>query len=81
PFLLIVRTMQAIGAAGVLSVSSALIRHTYPTRQLGHGLGINAVIVTSAAAAAPTVGGLVLAVAPWPWVFACTIPLAIVSLI
>ena len=81
PFLLIVRTMQAIGAAGVLSVSSALIRHTYPTRQLGRGLGINAVIVTSAAAAAPTVGGLVLAVAPWPWVFACTIPLAIVSLI
>ncbi|WP_301074284.1 MFS transporter [Sphingomonas sp.] len=81
PFLLIVRAMQAIGAAGVLSVSSALIRQTYPARQLGRGLGINAVVVTSAAAAAPTIGGLVLAVAPWPWVFACTIPPALISLV
>lgn len=80
PFLLIVRAVQAIGAAGVLSVSSALIRSTYPARQLGRGLGINSVIVTSSAAAAPTIGGLVLAVAPWPWVFASSIPFAIVSI-
>ena len=80
PFLLIVRAVQAIGAAGVLSVSSALIRQTYPAKQLGRGLGINSVIVTSSAAAAPTIGGLVLAVAPWPWVFASAIPFAIVSI-
>ncbi len=81
PFLLIVRAVQAIGAAGVLSVSSALIRQTYPAKQLGRGLGINSVIVTSSAAAAPTIGGLVLAVAPWPWVFASAIPFAIISIL
>ena len=81
PFLLIVRAAQAIGAAGALSVSSALIRSTYPAKQLGRGLGINAVIVSSSAAAAPTIGGLVLAVAPWPWVFACAIPFAVLSLL
>lgn len=80
PFLLIVRTAQAIGAAGALAVSSALIRATYPASQLGRGLGINSVIVSSSAAAAPTIGGLVLAVAPWPWVFACAIPFALLSL-
>ncbi|MBN8814496.1 MAG: MFS transporter [Sphingomonas sp.] len=80
PFLLIVRAAQAIGAAGALSVSSALIRSTYPSSQLGRGLGINSVIVSSSAAAAPTIGGLVLAVAPWPWVFACAIPFALLSL-
>jgi DHA2 family multidrug resistance protein-like MFS transporter len=80
PFLLLVRAVQAIGAAGVLSVSSALIRQTYPSSQLGRGLGINSVIVTSSAAAAPTIGGLVLAIAPWPWVFASAIPFAIVSI-
>lgn len=67
PFLLVVRAAQAIGAAGALSVSSALIRSTYPSKQLGRGLGINSVIVSSSAAAAPTIGGLVLAIAPWPW--------------
>ena len=80
PFLLIVRAAQAIGAAGALSVSSALIRQTYPAKQLGRGLGINSVIVSSSAAAAPTIGGLVLSVAPWPWVFACAIPFALLSL-
>ena len=79
-FLLIVRAAQAIGAAGALSVSSALIRATYPAKQLGRGLGVNSVIVSSAAAAAPTIGGLVLAIAPWPWVFASAIPFALLSL-
>lgn len=81
PFLLIIRAVQAMGAAAVLSVSSALIRQVYPSNQLGRGLGINSVIVTSAAAAAPTIGGLVLAVAPWPWIFASAIPFAIVSIV
>jgi MFS transporter, DHA2 family, multidrug resistance protein len=81
PFLLIVRAAQAVGAAGALAVASALIRATYPAKQLGRGLGINSVIVASAAAAAPTIGGLVLGLAPWPWVFASAIPFAILSLL
>ena len=81
PFLLIVRAAQALGAAAALSVSSALIRSTYPAKQLGRGLGINSVVVTSSAAFAPTAGGLILAVAPWPWVFASAVPFAILSLI
>ena len=81
PFLLVVRAAQALGAAGALAVASALIRQTYPASQLGRGLGINSVIVSSSAAAAPTIGGLVLSVAPWPWVFASAIPFAILSLL
>lgn len=80
PFLLIVRAAQAIGAAAALSVSSALIRSTYPTKHLGRGLGINSVFVSSSAAAAPAIGGLVLGIAPWPWVFASAVPFAIASL-
>ena len=81
PFLLVVRVAQALGAAGVLSVSSALIRSIYPSTQLGRGLGLNSVMVSSAAALAPTLGGLILAVAPWPWVFAVGVPFALLSLI
>ena len=80
PFLLIIRAVQATGAAGVLAVASALIRQIYPANQLGRGLGINSVVVTSSAAAAPTIGGLILSVAPWPWVFASAVPFAIASL-
>ena len=81
PFLLVVRAAQALGAAAALSVSSALIRSIYPAKQLGRGLGINSVVVSSSAALAPTIGGLVLGIAPWPWVFASAVPFALLSLV
>jgi DHA2 family multidrug resistance protein-like MFS transporter len=81
PFLLIVRGFQAIGAAATLSVTSALVRNIYPRAQLGRGLGLNGVVVSSSAAAAPTLGGAVLAIAPWPWVFASAVPFALGSLL
>ncbi len=81
PFLLIVRAAQALGGAAALSVMSALIRSIYPSNQLGRGLGLNSVTVSVAAALAPTVGGAILSVAPWPWVFAAGLPLALLSLL
>ncbi len=81
PFLLIVRAIQAVGAAACLSVSSALIRAIYPAPQLGRGLSINGVVVSSAGAFAPTLGGLILSFASWPWIFAAASPLALLSLL
>ncbi len=75
------RAMQAVGAGAALSVSAALVRATYPARQLGRGMGISTIIITSAAAVAPTLGGAILAVAPWQWVFAIAIPFAVISLL
>jgi DHA2 family multidrug resistance protein-like MFS transporter len=79
--LLVVRAAQALGASASLSVSSALIRSTFPGRQLGRGLAVNGAVVSSCLALAPPVGGLVLAVASWPWIFAVAIPFAVLSLI
>src|SRR4051812_32474307 len=81
PFLLVVRAAQSLGAAAALSVSSAILRAIYPARQLGRGLGINSVVVSSALALAPTLGGLVLVFGNWPWVFAAAVPFAILSLL
>ena len=81
PVLLVIRTLQALGAAAVLSVSSAIVRAIYPRHLLGRGLALNAIIGSSAAALAPTLGGLILKVAPWPWVFIIGAPLGICSLL
>ena len=80
PFLLVVRAIQALGAAAVLSVTSALIRQLYAPKHLGRGLGFNSVVVSSAAALAPTAGGMILAFASWPWLFAAAMPFALASL-
>ena len=52
-------------------------------RPLGsaRGLGVNTVVVSSANALAPTLGGLVLSVTTWPWIFAAAAPLALLSLV
>jgi MFS transporter, DHA2 family, multidrug resistance protein len=79
--LLLLRALQAVGAAMALSVSAAMLRQIYPARQLGSGMGINSVIVASSAALAPTLGGFIVAHAPWQWVFAAAVPFAVVSLL
>lgn len=80
PFLLITRAAQSLGAAAMLSVSSALIRSIYPSTRLGRGLALNSIVVSSSAAFAPTLGGLLLAIASWPWIFAATVPFALLSI-
>jgi len=80
PLLLAARALQALGAAAALSVGSALIRSIYPTNQLGRGLGINTIIVASAAAVAPILGGYIVSVVSWHWIFVATVPLGLLSL-
>jgi DHA2 family multidrug resistance protein-like MFS transporter len=81
PFLLLVRAFQALGAAMVLSVSSALVRSIYPLSRLGRGLSFNTMVATVAAAAAPVAGGAILAVASWPWLFAIVVPFGVLSIL
>jgi DHA2 family multidrug resistance protein-like MFS transporter len=80
PVLLLLRASQGFGAAAALSVSQALTRSIYPAAMLGRGMGINAVVVSVAAAAAPSLGGLVLGAVDWPFVFTCPVPFAVLSL-
>jgi MFS transporter, DHA2 family, multidrug resistance protein len=73
------RVIQGIGAAGIMSVNGALVRHTYPYRYLGRAVGINAFVVASAAAIGPTIASAVLAVAHWRWLFGINVPLGVAA--
>src|SRR5580700_10135107 len=76
----IARVVQGLGAAGIMSVSAALVRFTYPQRHLGRALGINAFVVASSAALGPTIASAVLAVAHWRWLFGINVPLGVLTL-
>jgi MFS transporter, DHA2 family, multidrug resistance protein len=73
------RVVQGIGAAGIMSVNGALVRHTYPYRYLGRAVGINAFVVATAAALGPTIASAVLAVAHWRWLFGINLPLGVAA--
>ena len=79
--LLLLRAVQAIGAAMALSVSAAMLRQIYPASRLGTGMGINSVIVASSAALAPTLGGYIVGNLPWQTVFVAAAPMAVISLL
>ncbi|MGJ4965728.1 MFS transporter [Bradyrhizobium sp. HKCCYLRH3061] len=79
--LTLARILQGFGAAGILSVNSALVRFTYPHALLGRGIGINAMVVAVSAAVGPTIAAGILAVGSWPWLFAINVPLGIVTFV
>lgn len=79
--LLACRIAQGLGSSAVMSLTGGLIRHTYPARQLGRAIGINAMMVAASGAAAPTVAAAILAVGPWHWLFMANLPVALAGLL
>jgi MFS transporter, DHA2 family, multidrug resistance protein len=77
----IARVIQGLGAAAIMSVSAGLVRFTYPHRQLGRAVGINAFVVATSAALGPTIASAVLAVAHWRWLFGINLPLGVIALL
>ncbi|MGC2085235.1 MAG: MFS transporter, partial [Bradyrhizobium sp.] len=77
--LTVARILQGFGAAGILSVNSALVRYTYPHALLGRGIGINALVVAISAAVGPTIAAGILSFGTWPWLFAINVPLGFVT--
>jgi DHA2 family multidrug resistance protein-like MFS transporter len=79
--LIIGRALQGLGAAGLMSVNTALVRYTYPRRQLGRGIAVVSLVVSVSSASGPSVAAAILAFAPWPWLFAVNVPIGIVTFI
>ena len=81
PTLALARVIQGFGAAGIMSVNTALVRMIYPPAHLGRGVAINAMVVAVSSAVGPTVASGVLAIAPWPWLFAINVPIGIAAIV
>jgi DHA2 family multidrug resistance protein-like MFS transporter len=73
------RALQGLGAGGIMSVNGALLRFTCPAGQLGRFVGLNALVVSAAAALGPTVASAILALGPWEWLFAVNVPIGVVA--
>ena len=81
PSLLTARALQGLGASGILSVNTALVRFVYPGRLQGRGFGYNALVVATAFTLGPTVASGILAIGPWSWLFAINIPFGLVAIL
>ena len=55
PTLTVARVVQGFGAAGMMSVNSALVRFIYPRHLLGRGFGVNVMVGSASSALGPTI--------------------------
>ncbi|WP_346795818.1 MFS transporter [Halomonas sp. Bachu 37] len=78
--LLVFRALQGLGAAATLSIGPSLYRAVFPSRLLGSALGLSALVVAGGYAAGPTLSGVILSFATWPWLFALNVPLGLSAL-
>ena len=81
PSLLMARALQGLGASGILSINTALVRAVYPGRLEGRGFGHNALVVATAFTLGPTIASGILAIGPWAWLFAINIPFGLAAIL
>lgn len=75
------RVIQGLGAAGLMSVNTAVLRYVVPQAKFGAALGINALVVAVAATVGPVLAGVMLAHLSWQWLFAINIPLGVLAIL
>ncbi|EKO1913181.1 MFS transporter [Clostridium botulinum] len=80
-FLIFSRIVQAIGAAMTMSTSQGIITHTFPPNERGRALGISGTSVALGTLLGPPLGGLIISVVSWEYIFLINVPVGLVAFI
>ena len=78
-FLIGARVVQALGAAMVFSLGIGIITESFPREERGKAIGISGTLISIGIIAGPTIGGMILSVATWHWIFFVNLPIGILG--
>lgn len=79
--LILARAGQGLGAAMMMAIGPAIITDSFPPRLRGQALGLMGSVVAVGLTLGPVVGGYIVAVASWRWIFLINLPIGIIGLI
>ena len=79
PLLLAARCVQAVGSGASMANSQGIITRTFPQEERGRALGINGSFVALGLLAGPAIGGLIITVASWEYLFWINVPIGIAA--
>jgi EmrB/QacA subfamily drug resistance transporter len=71
------RLVQGAGAAMLMANSMAIITEVFPPTERGRAMGINSITWAIGGIIGPVVGGIILSVASWRWIFLVNLPVGI----
>ena len=75
------RVLQALGAAMMFAAGPAIITAAFPPTERGRALGLMAIAVSAGLTVGPTLGGLIVGVASWRWIFLINVPIGVFATI
>ncbi len=78
---IIIRFLQGVGGAFVLSSGLAIVASAFPSSKRGQVMGITVACVYCGLSLGPTVGGVIVSHMGWRWIFAITVPFQILAII
>ncbi|MBN1529507.1 MAG: MFS transporter [Thermoleophilaceae bacterium] len=78
-WLMFFRVVQGVGAGILAPLGFAITVLVFPPEQRGRGLALIAVVALVSSAAGPVIGGILIEIASWHWIFLINIPIGIVG--
>ncbi len=72
--LVVTRSLQGVAAALLIPSATAYLRKSVALEELPGVLGTNGAMISTGAALGPVIGGLILAVSGWQWLFYLNLP-------
>lgn len=78
-FLIAARVVQAVGAAMMLALGTAIVTEAFPPQERGRALGLIGASVSLGIVVGPTLGGLLIDALSWHWIFFVNLPVGIVG--
>jgi EmrB/QacA subfamily drug resistance transporter len=80
-WLIVFRVIQGAGAGILAPLGFAMTVLVFPPQQRGFGLALIAVVALVSSAFGPVLGGLLIEVASWHWIFLINIPFGILGMV
>lgn len=78
--LVIARVIQAVGAAGAMATNQGIITQVFPRNERGRALGIAGTSVALGSLVGPPLGGFIISVLSWKYIFLINVPIGIFTL-
>lgn len=73
------RMLQAIGSAMIMALGMAIVTEAFPPTERGKAMGISGAIVSVGIATGPSLGGIIISVLSWRWIFLVNFPIGIIG--
>jgi EmrB/QacA subfamily drug resistance transporter len=75
------RVLQGIGAGTLAPLGFAITAAVFPIQERGKALATIAIVALAASASGPAIGGAIVELASWEWIFLVNVPLGILGIV